>query len=292
MSQSLTEFSLEEIKQATNNFGESNLIGYGSFGPVYLGLIRDRILAIKRMPDSLHRRFMAMCQVTKLSKIRHCNLVNLFGYCCETGHQMLIYEYLANGNMQDHLYDSIDLNFKKRIYIALGAAKGLQHLHSLNPPLTHNRFKMSKVLLDADFNAKVSGLSRLLEMRKEEANVYDPETFNETSDVYSFGLFLLELITGEEPKPLTSNDEMIQWLGPRICSDRFVDQKMNGTFTREALNSVVKIMLKCLKFPAIERPKMEEVVTELEKIYNNDFTGEEEGSTKFSLGSELFTIYE
>ncbi|VVA98873.1 unnamed protein product [Arabis nemorensis] len=218
MSQDLFKFSIEELKQATNNFGESNLIGSGSFGPVYNGLIRDTIVAIKKLSGSLHPRFLA--EVTYLSTIRHRNVVNLFGYCCENGQQMIVYENLVNGSLQDHLHD-----------------------------------------------------------------------------VHSFGLFLLELLTGEdtkEAKALTSNDELIQWINveikPRFCSNTFVDKRINGTFTREALNSVMIIMVKCLKFPAITRPKMEEIVTELEKVYQKDLTGEEDCSTKFTLGSELFSM--
>lgn len=116
-------------------------------------------------------------------------------------------------------------------------------------------------------------------------------------DVHSFGLFLLELLTGEdskEAKALTSNDELIQWINveikPRFSSNTFVDKRMNGTFTREALNSVMIIMVKCLKFPAITRPKMVEIVTELEQVYQKDLTGEEDCSTKFTLGSELFSM--
>ncbi|CAN8258553.1 unnamed protein product [Cochlearia groenlandica] len=276
MSQGLIEFSLEELKQATNSFGESKLIGYGSFGPVYNGLVRDTIVAIKRFSGSIHPRFLE--EVTNMSNIRHHNVVNVLGYC--SGQQIIVYDYLVNGNMRDRLHDSLDLNFKKRISIALGAAKGLQYLHNLTPPLSHNRFKTTKVLLDADFNTKIShpGLNRLVGLKLQE------------NDIYSFGLFLIELLTGEEPKALlTSNDELIQWISPRICSNTFVDERTKGTFTRESLRSFMKIMLKCLKFPTINRPKIDEVVVELENIYNRDLMSDE-CSTKITLGSELFTL--
>ncbi|OMO96963.1 hypothetical protein COLO4_14956 [Corchorus olitorius] len=150
------KFTMEELEQATKQFNESNLIGHGSFGSVYKGLLRDT--------------------VTYLSEIRHRNLVDLLGYCQESESQMLVYEYLPNGSMCNHLYDStrIDqsstkLEFKQRLSIALGAAKGLCHLHGLKPPLLHKNFKTANVLVDENFIAKVSdaGVSKLLEMMEE-----------------------------------------------------------------------------------------------------------------------------
>ncbi|TYI12447.1 hypothetical protein ES332_A09G278500v1 [Gossypium tomentosum] len=231
--QGAKEFMLEELEQATKQFAESSLIGYGSFGLVYKGLLRDVVVAIKRHPGIPRPEFVA--GVMYLSEIQHRNLVTLLGYCQEGGSQMLVYEYLPNGSMCNHLYDTgreapTRLEFKQRLSIALGAARGLCHLHGLKPPLIHKNFKTGNVLVDEDFIAKVAdaGVSMLLEKIEEASPSYtssvnifrDPEvevlgSFTETSDVYSFGAFLLELITGQDEAMhinyMGSNESLIQW---------------------------------------------------------------------------------
>ncbi|KAF5736959.1 Kinase superfamily protein isoform 1 [Tripterygium wilfordii] len=227
------QFTMEELEQATKQFSESNLIGFGSFGPVYKGLLRDTVVAIKRRPGAPRQEFVA--EVLYLSEIRHRNLVTLLGYCQDSGSQMLVFEYVPNGSICNHLYDirqesSTKLEFKQRLSIALGAAKGLCHLHSLNPPLEHKNFKSANVLVDENFIAKVAdaGISKLLEKIEEagpshasRVNAFeDPEvgisgTFTEVSDVYSFGVFLLELITGQRAThidSLGSEESFIQWV--------------------------------------------------------------------------------
>ncbi|KAG2727190.1 hypothetical protein I3843_01G142600 [Carya illinoinensis] len=171
--QGAKQFTMIELKQATKHFSESNLIGYGRFGPVYTGFLSDgTVVAIKRRPAPPQHDFVA--EVRYLSEIRHRNLVSLLGYCQENGSQMLVFEYLPNGSMINHLYatgvdSSTKLEFKQRLAIAIGAAKGLCHLHGLRPPLVHKNFKTANVLVDENFIAKVSdaGISRLLEKIEE-----------------------------------------------------------------------------------------------------------------------------
>ncbi|EOA32227.1 hypothetical protein CARUB_v10015486mg [Capsella rubella] len=281
MPQGVTEFSVEELRLATNGF---DMIAYGWFGSVYSGLIGDMIVAVKRRIGSLHPRFLA--EVSYISRIRHSNLVNLVGYCCEDGDQMLVYEYLLNSNLREYLEDHRDLTFKKRIYIALGAAKGLQYLHNSTPPLQHKRFSMSKVLLDVNLNAKISdaGMYGMFQELDSSLRPNNPKGgLEETIDVFSFGLFLLELITGAEPREFKSNFQIIQWIAPRIFSNSLWDERMTGTFKIESIHSFIKITLKCLKYPAIHRAKMDEVVTELENIYQNE-------DNPFALGGNGFTI--
>ncbi|CAH2052717.1 unnamed protein product [Thlaspi arvense] len=290
----LFEFSLEEIRETTYGFQANHRVGYGSFGPIYLGFLRRTIAAIKILTASYHPRFLAE------SKIRHMNMVNILGYCCENGEKIIVYEYMVYGNVRDYLQRCDELNLKKRISIALGAAKGLQHLHSLTPPLSHNRFKTAKVFLDYGFITKVSdeGWSRQVEMRcEEEANDDDDlevglhiqEAFNGTSDVFSFGLFLLELLTGEEPGELTTIDELIDWIGPRLGAGTFADQRMDeADIDCEAFDRALKLMVKCFAFPANQRPKMEEVVTELQETYMHVLTIEEM-LAPVTIGPEFFT---
>ncbi|XVF23846.1 hypothetical protein REPUB_Repub13aG0074900 [Reevesia pubescens] len=305
-------FTMEELEQATKQFNESNLIGHGSFGSVYKGLLRDTIVAIKRRQGAPRQEFVV--EVIYLSEIQHRNLVTLLGYCQESGSQMLVYEYLPNGSMCNHLYDSriessTRLEFKQRLSIALGAAKGLCHLHGLKPPLVHSNFKTANVLVDENFIAKVSdvGVSKLLQ-RIEEAGpsrtssvtvFQDPEAeasgnFTEMSDVYSFGVFLLELITGQEAvhiDSLGSNESLLQWVRSRLSSNNFVDHRLVGSFTMEGMRDLIKLTLQCMTFPARCRPKMDKVVLELEQIHDIEMaltTVMGEGTATITLGSELF----
>ncbi|XVE52709.1 hypothetical protein DITRI_Ditri02bG0145000 [Diplodiscus trichospermus] len=305
-------FTLKELEQATKQFNGSNLIGHGSFGPVYKGLLGDTVVAIKRRQGSPRQEFVA--EVTYLSEIQHRNLVTLLGYCQESGSQMLVYEYLPNGNMCNHLYDSriqtsTKIEFKQRLSIALGAAKGLCHLHGLKPPLLHCNFRTANVLVDENFIAKVAdaGVLRLLG-RVEEAGpsrgsrvscFQDPEaeatgSFSEESDVYSFGVFLLELITGQEAEhidSLGSNESLIRWVRSGLSSNKFVDHRLVGSFTMEGMRDMIRLTFECMKFPAKSRPKMVKVVVELEHIYDKEMaltTVMGEGTATIILGSELF----
>ncbi|KAK0606920.1 hypothetical protein LWI29_006320 [Acer saccharum] len=307
-------FTFEELYEATKQFSESNIIGYGSFGAVYMGLLRDTVVAIKRRLGPPRQEFVT--EVIHLSEIRHRNLVTLLGYCQENGFQMLVFDYVPNGSVCNHLYDigqviSSKLEFKQRLSIALGAAKGLCHLHDLRPPLIHKNFKTANVLVDENFIAKVSdsGVSKLLE-RIEEAgpsrlpnvDVFrDPEAeesgvFTEKSDVYSFGVFLLELVTGEAAfhiLTLGSYEALIQWVRTRLSSNDFVDRRLVGTFTTDGIRDLIRLTLQCMSLPGERRPKMDMIVIELDRIHEKEmerttFMGEGSAAT-VTLGSELFT---
>ncbi|KAB1214035.1 Proline-rich receptor-like protein kinase PERK3 [Morella rubra] len=286
------QFTMIELEQATKQFSDRNLIGYGSFGPVYKGLLRDgTVVAIKRRPGPPQRELVV--EVSYFSEIRHRNLVTLLGYCQESGSQMLVFEYLPNGSMCNHLYDtgidsSTKLEFKQRLSIAMGAAKGLCYLHGLRPPLVHKNFKTANVLVDESFIAKVSdaGISKLLEKIQEggpsqmsSAHIFrDPEvgvsgTVSEISDVYSFGVFLLELVTGHEAlriDSLGSNESFFKWVESRLSLNDFVDCRLVGSFTTEGMKDLIRLTLQCMIFPGKRRPKMDMVVLELERIQEKE----------------------
>ncbi|KAK6117316.1 hypothetical protein DH2020_048907 [Rehmannia glutinosa] len=309
------QFRMEELEQASMQFNESNLIGTGTFGLVFKGLLADgTVVAIKRRNGRPRQEFIE--EVAYLSTIRHRNLVTLLGCCQERGSQMLVFEYLPNGSICNHLYDSgkdsiTKLEFKQRLSIAIGAAKGLCHLHGLQPPLVHSNFKTANVLVDENFIAKVAdaGVSKLLEKigdavssSSSSYNAFrDPELgqcdeLNQMNDVYSFGIFLLELISGKEAtynEAFQSNDTILHWVQQHLSSNDLVDHRLVGSFTEEGMRDVIKLMLKCMRFPGTERPGMENIVLELDQILENEITRTTmitgESSATVTLGSQLFT---
>ncbi|CAA3010969.1 serine threonine- kinase [Olea europaea subsp. europaea] len=310
---SARQFGMEELEQATRNFNESNLIGCGNFGLVYKGLLSDgTVVAIKRRRGAPKQEFID--EVAYLSRIWNRTLVTLLGYCQENGYQMLVFEYVPNGSVCNHLYDTGEdsrtkLEFKQRLSIAIGAAKGLCHLHSLCPPALHNNFKTANVLVDENFIAKVAdaGVSKLLEKignanpSSSNFNVFkDPEVeqvgvFSKTSDVYSFGVFLMELITGREAtdkEAFGSNERVLQWVQMLLSSKNLVDRRLSGSFTAEGMRDLIMLMLNCMRFPGKERPQMENVVLELDRIHEQEIrltTVTGESTTTVTLGSQLFT---
>ncbi|KAK3038991.1 hypothetical protein RJ639_027476 [Escallonia herrerae] len=280
--------------------------------------------------------------------IRHRNLVTLLGYCQDNGYQMLVFEYLPNGSISNHLYgmtptsemtsfsaldmfkaywcltdigkdSTTKLEFKQRLSIALGVAKGLCHLHSQQPPIVHRNLKTSNVLIDESLIVKVAdaGVSRLLE-RIEDAgpshstrvDVFeDPEVgrtgiLSERSNVYSFGVFLLELITGQEAMHINSfgsQGSILQWvcllfnttkLETHLNSNDLIDRRLVGRFTNEGMKDYIRLMLRCMSFQENERPKMETIISELDRTLEKEImptTVMGEGTATVTLGSKLFT---
>ncbi|XP_021830505.1 probable leucine-rich repeat receptor-like protein kinase At5g49770 isoform X3 [Prunus avium] len=236
--QNLRQLTILELEQATCNFNEINIIGQCRFGLVYKGLLQDgSIVAIKRRLHAPTQYFFH--EVKRIAHVNHVHILRLIGYCQDASQQLLVYEYFPNGNVGNHLYDAEGLpigklGIRQRLSIALGAAKGLAHLHNLVPPLLHMYFRTSNVLLDENFTAKVSdyGLTKLLVKGHHAGSsstidyFLDPELdlskkFSEKSDVYSFGVFLLELISGREANgriQLSSGDNLIlQFLQVRFA---------------------------------------------------------------------------
>ncbi|KAG1338175.1 putative LRR receptor-like serine/threonine-protein kinase [Cocos nucifera] len=219
-------FTFEEMALATSNFSDSTQVGQGGYGKVYKGILEDgTLVAIKRAQEgSLQGSKEFSTEIELLSRLHHRNLVSLVGYCDEQDEQMLVYEFMPNGTLRDHLSATKSkepLSFAMRLRIALGSARGILYLHSeADPPIFHRDIKASNILLDARFNAKVAdfGLSRLAPVPDVEGIVpghvstvvkgtpgyLDPEYFlthklTDKSDVYSLGVVFLELSTGMRP---------------------------------------------------------------------------------------------
>ncbi|CAI5491679.1 unnamed protein product [Closterium sp. Naga37s-1] len=235
---SARRFALATLSTATNHFSPSEIIGSGGFGPVYRGVLPDgRMVAVKRRDDdSLQGDREFVNEVDLLSRACHPNLVELVGYCREARQHLLVYEFMPNGTVREHLYDQMGqplgrLRWLTRIQIALGAGRAIQYLHTcLQPPIIHRDIKTSNILLDGRLNARVAdfGLSRVgpqdnrshvSTVVKGTAGYLDPEYFTiqqltDRSDVFSFGVVLLELISGQQPIDLNRPQQhwsIIDW---------------------------------------------------------------------------------
>ncbi|GLJ34399.1 hypothetical protein SUGI_0691570 [Cryptomeria japonica] len=287
-------FSFAELKEATNNFSESNEIGSGGYGRVYRAVLPEgEMVAIKRAQEgSLQGGAEFKNEIELLSRVHHKNLVGLIGFCTEKGEQMLVYEYIPNGTLRENLIGELTLDWARRLQIALGSAKGLNYLHELaNPPIIHRDIKSTNILLDEYLNAKVAdfGLSKLVAdggvnaggkshvstQVKGTLGYLDPEYYmtqqlSEKSDVYSFGIVLLELITARLPieggkyivrlvkEALDSGG--IAWLQEDLMDPALKQDNLTG------FGEFLGLALSCVKELGAERPSMRGAVKELESI--------------------------
>ncbi|XP_019438325.1 PREDICTED: probable LRR receptor-like serine/threonine-protein kinase At1g67720 isoform X1 [Lupinus angustifolius] len=279
--------SLSELKEATSNFEKK--IGKGSFGSVYYGKMSDgKEVAVKTMTDpSSHGNQQFVNEVALLSRIHHRNLVPLIGYCEEEYQHILVYEYMHNGTLRDHIHVHESSNQKKldwltRLRIAEDAAKGLEYLHTgCNPSIIHRDVKTSNILLDINMRAKVSdfGLSRLAEedlthissVARGTVGYLDPEYYanqqlTEKSDLYSFGVVLLELISGR--KPVSADDygpemNIVHWARSLIRKGDVIsimDPSLIGNVKTESIWRVAEIAMQCVEQHGASRPRMQEVI--------------------------------
>nr|CAN73905.1 hypothetical protein VITISV_039777 [Vitis vinifera] len=311
-------FEMAELSLATKNFSDISLIGEGKFGEVYKGLLHDGMfVAIKKRFGGPSQDFVD--EVRYLSAIEHRNLVTLLGYCQENGQQFLIYEHIPSGSISSYLYGTAaqvsqeKLEFKNRLQIALGAAKGLAHLHTLSPRLVHKDFKTANVLVDENFIPKVAdaGLRNFLgriDIAGPSSQVVADEIFlapevrefrrfSDKSDVYSFGVFLLELLSGQEANTLLSPDsnlnlvEMVQNYQDHSNISTIIDQRLGNRFTAEGMEEFIQLIIRCVDTSSERRPSMSYVLMELDRILEKETTLTTlvgEGIPNVILGSQLF----
>ncbi|KAK4731504.1 hypothetical protein R3W88_024492 [Solanum pinnatisectum] len=286
------EFYFEELTLATKNFDNSSIVGQGGYGKVYQGTLADgTAVAIKRAQEgSLQGQREFLTEIELLSRLHHRNLVSLLGYCGEEGEQMLVYEFMPNGTLRDHLSGKCKepLSFAMRLKVALGSAKGILYLHTeADPPIFHRDIKASNILLDSKFIAKVAdfGLSRLAPVPDLEGTLpahvstvvkgtpgyLDPEYFlthklTDKSDVYSLGVVFLELLTGMQP--ISHGKNIVREVNLAYRSGMIfnvIDDRM-GSYPSECVEKFINLALKCCQEETEGRPSMVEVVRELENI--------------------------
>ncbi|KAF5198342.1 Receptor-like protein kinase feronia [Thalictrum thalictroides] len=286
-------FTFGQMALATNSFNNSTQIGRGGYGKVYKGMLADgTVVAVKRaLEGSLQGEKEFLTEIELLSRVHHRNLVSLVGYCDEEGEQMLVYEFMANGTLRDHLSGKSKeaLGFAMRLRIALGSAKGIMYLHTeANPPIFHRDIKSTNILLDSAFTAKVAdfGLSRLAPVPDKEGTIaghistvvkgtpgyLDPEYFlthklTDKSDVYSLGVVFLELLTGMQPISHGKNivrEVKLAYQSGMIFS--VIDGRMES-YPSEGVEKFVTLALMCCQDETDARPSMTDVVRKLESIW-------------------------
>ncbi|XP_006358481.1 probable leucine-rich repeat receptor-like protein kinase At5g49770 isoform X1 [Solanum tuberosum] len=289
-------FTFEELKKYTNNFSESNYIGSGGYGKVYKGTLPDgQLIAIKRAEQASKQGALEFkTEIEILSRFHHKNVVSLVGFCFRQGEQMLVYEFIPNGSLKESLSgkSGIKLDWKRRLRIALGAARGLQYLHDhVDPPIIHRDIKSNNILLDERLTAKVAdfGLSKTMyepdkgyvstqvkgTMGYMDPEYYTTQQLTEKSDVYSFGVLLLELITARSP--IVRGKYIVKELRQAIDKskdmyniDEFVDPAIPSNMTPISFRKFVDLAFTCLEDAGANRPTMAEVVKEIENIMEID----------------------
>ncbi|KAL5720655.1 hypothetical protein ACHQM5_013301 [Ranunculus cassubicifolius] len=290
-------FSYDELKKSTNNFQDKNEVGTGGYGKVYRGLLSNgKVVAVKRAKQgSMQGGHEFKTEIELLSRVHHKNLVSLIGFCFEQGEQMLVYEFIVNGTLRDSLSgkSGIHLDWKKRLLITLGSARGLTYLHKhANPPIIHRDIKSSNILLDETLTAKVAdfGLSKLMQDAEKghvstqvkgtmgylDPEYYMTEQLTEKSDVYSFGVVMLELVTAKHPiergvhigkevrTKLDKNDN--QHCGLKELLDPSIQNERNLI----GFGRYVELAMQCLAESGESRPSMSTMVKEIEAILQSD----------------------
>ncbi|KAE9598400.1 putative protein kinase RLK-Pelle-RLCK-VIIa-1 family [Lupinus albus] len=290
-----TIFSYRQLCDATQNFHPCNMIGEGGFGRVYRGHIKstNQVVAVKQLDrNGFQGNKEFLVEVLILSLLHHPNLVSLVGYCAEGEQRILVYEYMVNGSLEDHLLDlspsGKPLEWQTRMRIAEGAAKGLEYLHDVaNPPVIYRDFKASNILLDENFNPKLSdfGLAKVgpigdkphVSTRIMGTYGYCAPEYASTghltarSDVYSFGVVFLEMITGrrviDSSRP-SNEQNLVLWAQPLLKDRRrftlMADPMLRDNYPIKGLYQALAVAAMCLQVEAETRPWISDVVIALE----------------------------
>ncbi|XP_027147936.1 probable serine/threonine-protein kinase PIX13 isoform X2 [Coffea eugenioides] len=299
----LKMFTYSELRSATRNFRPDTVLGEGGFGRVFRGWVDEKTyapskvgvgipVAVKKSnPDSEQGLSEWQAEVKFLGKFCHPNLVKLLGYCWEDREFLLVYEYMQRGSLESHLFrkGAETLAWETRLKIAIGAARGLAFLHTTEKQVIYRDFKASNILLDSDFNAKLSdfGLAKLgpvngyshVTTRVVGTYGYAAPEYMATghlyvkSDVYGFGVVLLEIISGLRVLDLnrpSGEHNLVDWSKPLLPEKRklrkVMDPQLEGRYPSRGAFQIAQLILKCLEPDPKKRPSMEQVLETLQQI--------------------------
>ncbi|CAG7873560.1 unnamed protein product [Brassica rapa] len=292
---------VNELKEATEDFGSSSLIGEGSYGRVYYGMLaNEQPAAIKKLDSNKQPDNEFLAQVSMVSRLKHDNFVQLLGYCVDGNSRILAYEFAKNGSLHDILHGRKGvkgaqpgpvLSWYQRVKIAVGAARGLEYLHEkANPHIIHRDIKSSNVLLFEDDVAKIADFDLSNQAPDMAARLHStrvlgtfgyhaPEyamtgQLNAKSDVYSFGVVLLELLTGRKPvdhRLPRGQQSLVTWATPKLSEDKVkqcVDARLGGDYPPKAVAKLAAVAALCVQYEADFRPNMSIVVKALQPLLN------------------------
>ncbi|KAL1327089.1 hypothetical protein HN51_037183 [Arachis hypogaea] len=288
---SIRVYSVALLQQYTDSFSQENYIGEGTLGPLYKGELPDgKLLAVRKLNASMvqnHEQFLQL--VFSISKIQHPNIVKLLGYCTEHSQWLLVYEYCSNGTLHDALHTDdntrVKLSWNERIQVSLGAARALQYLHeNFQPPVVQRNFRSSNVLLNDKMEVCVSdcGLGSLLSSEQVvtaqgyDAPEFESGSYTQKSDVFSFGVVMLELLTGRKAfdrwRP-RGEQSVVRWAVPQLhdidALSEMVDPSLNGAYPPPPMKSLSRfadVISSCLQHEPEFRPAMSEIVQDLLRI--------------------------
>ncbi|KAH9318630.1 hypothetical protein KI387_020399, partial [Taxus chinensis] len=318
-SPNLKVFSFNDLKSATRNFRPDSVLGEGGFGCVFKGWVDEHgfmatkpgtgmVIAVKKLNhEGLQGHKEWLAEVNYLGQLSHPNLVKLIGYCTEDDHLLLVYEFMPKGSLENHLFRRGShyqpLSWNTRIKIALGAARGLAFLHSADPQVIYRDFKTSNILLDSDYNAKLSdfglakdgptGADTHVSTRIMGTYGYAAPEYMATghltakSDVYGFGVVLLEMLTGlravDTNRP-AGQHKLVEWSTPLLVDKRklyrVIDHRLDRQFPVKGAYKAALLSLQCLNGDPKQRPAMNEVVQKLEAVQVIKDRVRSEGSAK------------
>ncbi|KAI4368665.1 hypothetical protein MLD38_017198 [Melastoma candidum] len=299
-------FTFSELKAATRNFRPDSMVGEGGFGYVFKGWIDENtfapakpgtgmVVAIKKLKSESyqgHKEWLA--EVNYLGQLHHENLVKLIGYCSELDKRLLVYEYMSRGSLENHLFSRgvQPIPWAARMKVAIGVARGLAFLHSLDANVIYRDLKASNILLDSDFNAKLSdfGLARdgptgdktHVSTRVVGTRGYAAPEYVATghltpkSDVYSFGVVLLELLSGrralDDDRPGYLDVTLVEWAKPFLSDGRRVirimDTRLGGQYPKKGAQAMAALAWRCLHNDPKIRPAMSDVAGTIEEIHS------------------------
>lgn len=301
----LKVFSFGDLKNATGSFRSGTVLGVGGFGTVYKGFVEEKtlaptkfgsgmIVAIKKLnPESMQGFQEWQSEVNFLGRLCHPNLVKLLGYCWEDQELLLVYEFMQKGSLENHLFgrgSSIEpLSWDIRLKIAIDAARGLAFLHGSDVKVIYRDFKASNILLDGNYNAKISdfGIAKLgpsgadshVTTRIIGTQGYAAPEYVATghlyvkSDVYGFGVVLLELLTGLralDMKRPSGKQNLMDWARPLLPHksklNLLMDAHLEGRYSSKAASLATQLTLRCLESDPRKRPSMKEVLEVLERM--------------------------